>query len=81
MGGDNSVVFYYLSASEIWPDERVVSLERDNLILFYYLSASEIWSDKRGYLVREGLLHVIHSEEALNSTVVNNFHCINVLRK
>jgi hypothetical protein len=37
---DNSLVFYYLSASEIWPDKMVASLEEDNSLVFYYLSAS-----------------------------------------
>jgi hypothetical protein len=47
----NLLVFYSLSASELWPDKRgVASLERDNLLVFYYLSTSELWPDKRGSL-------------------------------
>jgi len=51
--GDNFVVFYYLIASENWPDksgsnEKVASFERGyNFVVFYYLNASEIWLEKR----------------------------------
>ena len=48
--GEHLVLFYYLSAPEIWPDKRVASLEGENLVVFYYLSAHEIWHDKRGGL-------------------------------
>ena len=50
--GSSLVVFWYLSASEIWSDKRVVSLEESSLVVFCYLSASEIWPDKRGGLSR-----------------------------
>jgi hypothetical protein len=40
--GDNSLIFYYLSASEIWPDKMVASLEGDNSLVYYYLNTSEI---------------------------------------
>jgi hypothetical protein len=46
LDGDNSLVFYYLSASEIWLDKMVASLDGDNSLVFYYLSTSEIWPDK-----------------------------------
>ena len=35
-GGD-VVIFYYLSASEIWPYKKMVFLEICNLVLFYYM--------------------------------------------
>jgi hypothetical protein len=43
--GDNEVVFYYLSVSDIRG-----SLEGGNEVVFYYLSASEIFPDKRACL-------------------------------
>ena len=61
--GGNLVVFYYLSASEIWSGKRgVASPEGGNLVVFYYLTASENCSDKRvafggNVLLREGLLY------------------------
>ena len=56
--GDNLVVFYYLSVSEIWPYKRGGLSGGGQLVVFYYLSAtaSEIWSEKRGGLLREILL-------------------------
>ena len=45
--GDNLVVFYYLSVSEIWPDKRDGLSGGDNLVVFYFLSVSENWPDKR----------------------------------
>jgi hypothetical protein len=60
--GGNLVVFYYLSASEIWSIRGVASPEGGNLVVFYYLTASENCSDKRvafggNVLLREGLLY------------------------
>jgi hypothetical protein len=52
---DILVVFYYLSASDIWPNKRVASPEVDNLVVFYYLSVSQIWAGRGGVLC-EGVL-------------------------
>jgi hypothetical protein len=43
-GGDILVLFYYLIASEIWPDKRVVLLEEDYCIclLSFYSIMSEL---------------------------------------
>ena len=53
--GMNLAIFYYLSASKIWPGKSlgVTSLEGDNVVpvVFCYLGASEIWSDRMGGLL------------------------------
>jgi peroxiredoxin len=43
--GDNLAVYFYPSASEIWPDKKggLLTLEGDNLAVYFYPSASEIW--------------------------------------
>ena len=44
-------MYFVVSASTIWPDNRVAFLSGGrgggNLVVFHYLGASAIWADKR----------------------------------
>jgi len=41
MRGDDLVVFHYLSASEIWPDKRIITVNLSPVLLFRETAMSE----------------------------------------
>jgi hypothetical protein len=42
MRRDDLVVFYYLSASEIWPDKRIITVNLSPVLLFRETAMAEL---------------------------------------
>ena len=56
LSGDNLLVFYYLSTSQIWPElPFFIQMVQNYLVIFKYLNASEIWPDKMVVFCGRGL--------------------------